>query len=501
MTQPMDGRYTISQQQSAAFAELSGDYNPLHVDAVYARRLQFGHPVIHGVHHLLSTWDAIHPALLQHNRALSLVLDGLSATFPNPVSVGQEIEYRCEVTAQQPDVMVSAFCGTQKILSLKLKFTVGGQPVSDQFLAECPPKGEPLDQNFPPVHTAGQSALYFDQACAAQLFPNLVRSVPAHQLARVIACTRIVGMECPGLNSIFAGIRLNFNVGGDSGNVEKVAQNEMRYAVSYQDARVQMLKIDVHSNGMTGTLDTFLRPTPVKQPDYARVCTTVANDRFSSQRALVIGGSRGVGETTAKLLCAGGADVIITYHQGREEARKVAAEINAGGAGENGNRRGRCHIAELDITALSAASAAPLILFDGVLSPTHIYYFASPHITANRTGTWNPELFNRFSRFYLDAFSNLVAGYAGQTLPDATAGLTFFYPSSIFVEQPENGFAEYAVAKGAGEVLCTQFALKYPYAVFRSPRLPRMATDQSSSIIPIQCESVLDVMRGQLETI
>ena len=501
MTQSIDGHYTISQQQSHAFAELSGDYNPLHVDAIYARRLQFGHPVIHGVHHLLSTWDAVHPALLQHSHAKSLVLDGLSATFPNPVSVGQEIEYRCEFTVQQSDALISAFCETQKILSLKLKFTVDEQPVSDQFLPECPPKAEPLDQNFPPVHTAGQSALYLDQSRAAQLFPTLVQSVPANQLARIIACTRIVGMTCPGLNSIFAGIRLNFNAGGDSGHVEQVARNEMRYAVSYQDARVQMLKIDVQSGGMTGTLDTFLRPTPVKQPDYAQICATVASDRFSSQRALVIGGSRGVGETTAKLLCAGGAEVIITYHQGLEEARKVAAEINAGSEVEDGKRRGRCHIAELDITALSAESATEsLILFEGALWPTHIYYFASPHISFNRTGAWNHGLFDRFNRYYLDAFSNLVACYAGREHPN-DASPTFFYPSSIFVEQPEKGFAEYAVAKGAGEVLCAQLALKYPRAVFRSPRLPRMATDQSSSLIPIQCESVLDVMRKQLETI
>jgi len=42
------GHYTITQQQSQEFAELSGDYNPLHVDPLYARRLQFGNTVIHG---------------------------------------------------------------------------------------------------------------------------------------------------------------------------------------------------------------------------------------------------------------------------------------------------------------------------------------------------------------------------------------------------------------------------------------------------------------------
>ena len=51
------GTFSITWQQNDAFAQVSGDYNPLHVDPVHARRLQFGHPVIHGVHHFLRTWD------------------------------------------------------------------------------------------------------------------------------------------------------------------------------------------------------------------------------------------------------------------------------------------------------------------------------------------------------------------------------------------------------------------------------------------------------------
>lgn len=477
------GHYTISKQQSDAFAELSGDYNPLHVDAVYARRLQFGHPVIHGIHHLLSTWDAVNIAELQHGSPAPLHLSEVVATFPNPVRAGQRIDYRCELLPEQRSAVISAVCEDQKILSLKLKFSTDDRVVPGAFLPTRPPKEMPLNQDFPPTHDSGKCQLYLDHSHAKQLFPNLMRYVAPQQLAQIIACTRIVGMQCPGLNSIFAGIRLNFSA-GDAGS----GDDEIRFSVTYRDERVKMLKIDVEVEGMKGTLDTFLRPSPVKQPSYATVCATVADARFAAQRALVVGGSRGVGEITAKLLSAGGADVIITYHQGLEEAEKVMKEIRDGG--------GRCTAVPLDMNALSEES---LILF-GAQLPTHIYYFASPHISLNRTRIWNTTLFSQFCQFYLDAFAGLVSLYASHA-SQSGASMAFFYPSTVFIEKPEKGFAEYAVAKGAGEVLCRQLEVRYPGMQFFMPRLPRMSTDQTSSIIPIKCESVLDVMREELDNV
>ncbi|HNC74922.1 MAG TPA: MaoC/PaaZ C-terminal domain-containing protein, partial [Elusimicrobiota bacterium] len=40
-------------ERQNAFARLSGDANPLHVDPAAARRLLFGRAVVHGVHGVL----------------------------------------------------------------------------------------------------------------------------------------------------------------------------------------------------------------------------------------------------------------------------------------------------------------------------------------------------------------------------------------------------------------------------------------------------------------
>src|ERR1700722_4929865 len=49
--------FTMADQQR--FACLSGDWNPMHMDAVAARRTPAGAPVVHGVHAVLWALNAL----------------------------------------------------------------------------------------------------------------------------------------------------------------------------------------------------------------------------------------------------------------------------------------------------------------------------------------------------------------------------------------------------------------------------------------------------------
>jgi len=46
-------------QDQLSFAELSGDYNPMHIDLVKARRMYFNRAVVHGIHLLLNGLDLL----------------------------------------------------------------------------------------------------------------------------------------------------------------------------------------------------------------------------------------------------------------------------------------------------------------------------------------------------------------------------------------------------------------------------------------------------------
>ena len=109
--------------------------------------------------------------------------------------------------------------------------------------------------------------------------------------------------------------------------------------------------------GFQGELRAAMRPQPYRQPGFAELATAVQTGEFAGQRAIVVGGTRGLGEVTAKLLAAGGAAVTVIYHLGRAEAENIAAEINAAG--------GQCSIACFDATQPAPVSlAAP---------PTHLW--------------------------------------------------------------------------------------------------------------------------------
>ena len=157
--------------------------------------------------------------------------------------------------------------------------------------------------------------------------------------------------------------------------------------------------------------------------------------RYQGQKALVIGGSRGLGELTAKVLAAGGADVKISYLQGREDAQRVCAEIG-----------GNCSAFQFDVTSDRAVSPA-------LMDASHVYFFATARIRKENT----PEALQAYCDVYVKAFEQLVKRLAASVKP-----IHVFYPSSVFVSERPSGFEAYSSAKEEGEHKCAELHDLYP---------------------------------------
>src|SRR5258708_34546658 len=56
--EPLASR-VFSLNDQIAFARLSSDWNPMHLDQAFARRSQVGAPVVHGIHNLAWAADAV----------------------------------------------------------------------------------------------------------------------------------------------------------------------------------------------------------------------------------------------------------------------------------------------------------------------------------------------------------------------------------------------------------------------------------------------------------
>jgi NAD(P)-dependent dehydrogenase (short-subunit alcohol dehydrogenase family) len=268
--------------------------------------------------------------------------------------------------------------------------------------------------------------------------------------------TRLVGVECPGQQSIFSKLTLKATPTEGLRNIQ--------YGVSQFGEMHSLVLMDVSAPGLSGTVEAVLRPEPQAQTAFADLEKLVQPGEFAGQLALVAGGSRGLGEVTAKLLAAGGAFVRITYHKGKLDAQRVVDDIVAGG--------GRADCCELDILHPQAA-------WRNWAATTHLYYFASPFISASGKH-FSPSLFNEFSKYYVNGFAALVEALQKLGLQNV------FYPSTVFIDELPPEFAEYALSKSAGELWCRAFAKKHPEMRFYCPRLPKMATDQTVSLRPAQ---------------
>ena len=126
---------------------------------------------------------------------------------------------------------------------------------------------------------------------------------------------------------------------------------------------MRLVDMDISSVGLRGTIGAFLRPEPYAQPALAALQHEIPRDAFSGQRAIVIGGTRGLGELAAKLLTVGGAAVTITWRRGETEALAIAAEAAAAGS--------TMEILPFDIVAPPDEVPAQVPF-------THLYYFATP---------------------------------------------------------------------------------------------------------------------------
>ena len=293
-------------------------------------------------------------------------------------------------------------------------------------------------------------------------------------VADLLASTRIVGMECPGLHSIYSGLRL-------TRRAEMARCSRMRYRIDRIDPRFRFVRIAVAGDHFEGVLETFFRPPAVEQRRLSAVAESVPPGLFRGQKALVVGGSRGLGEVVAKILLAGGAEVTITYARGQADAERIQVEAMELGL--------RCEARPLDAAAFSNAIADGWLISAGF---SHVYYFASPRIEKNASGRWNDAIFEGFAEVYLRGFAELAETIAGGAAKSASP-IRFLYPSSVFLDTAEPGFAEYCAAKAAGEGLARHLARGLGVLI-AAPRLPRMRTDQTSALIDVGAGDPFPVM-------
>lgn len=459
---------TFSSDDQIVFARLSGDFNDLHLDAIAARRSLYGAPVVHGINALL--W-ALNSWLPSHGEPCEIVK--LKAVFTRQIMVGDEVHVEW-LDSTATAIRMKLFAANAAVATIKVELRDRKNSEPHYFQEGIPEIVQPTDCPREQLGTAyGDTALFLDVPLLKQLYPNLAMRMNLTQVAILLGSTRIVGVYCPGKYSLYSELEL--------AAMPANGKQSLHYKVTNVDERFSLLDIDLSAPGMAGVIKAFHRPRPHQQREFASLRNEVKSDEFANQYALIVGGSRGLGEVAAKLLAAGGANVKITYHQGRDEALAVVNDIVASGCIADSFQFDVLHpqLAKADVAR-------------GCWFPTHLYYFATPLIFSGVKGKFSVQLFRRFCDYYVGGLLETL------DLLELGEVKNIFCPSSVAIQDLPLNLGEYSAAKAAGEMLGAFLAKAHPGLNVYEPRLPRLATDQTSNVAAVESGDPVPALLAEL---
>lgn len=470
--------FTGSDQQH--FARLTGDTNPMHMDALAARRLITGRPVVHGIHTLLAALELLAPHAVPAGA-------GMTCDFVNPVCVGDGVDFSLR---SNEDGQAEVHASVQGLDCTRISWTAA--LTTAVAAAKSPPApGRRSDSgadsadwatlttalDHPAAGWVGQRfGLSLPLADFAATFPRTCARLGERRVAAIGLLSYCVGMVCPGLHSVFSSLTLE--PGPDRALDSAYDSDMLRFEVLKYDARFRLFVL-AFDGCLRGQLRAFLRPNVQAQPSTESLLGLLRPDEFQGRHALVIGGSRGLGELMAKLVAAGGGDVTLTYAAGAHDAQQVAGDINR-------CRRGHAQVRALDIVGADFSAwlgEAP--------TPDAVFYFATPRIFRKKAGTFDGALLDEFLTFYVHRFDALCAALEQRAAP---LPVRVLIPSTVFIDERPKGMTEYAMAKAAAEVLSTDLGKTLHHVQLLSRRLPKLATDQTASLMATRQASNIDTL-------
>ena len=467
MSVEMLATFDFDAPRQREFARLSGDWNPIHVDHLHARRTPAGSLVVHGVHSVCRCLEA-----LAENYERLPNIARLAVRFAKPTFVGDRITI---VLAERTDsqIRVQACVGDTVTTQLTLHRTGGMTELpalpADPIRFDRP---APRERSFREIAaakgTVGSAATSDEIRTHFAAASNWIGSA---RLSALLCISRIVGMECPGLYSLLASFDLEFG--------ETPSDSNMSYKVVKGDERFRRVKMAVEGFGVRGTVDAFMRHPPTRQLSFLEVATRLKRNEFAGQPALVVGGSRGLGELTSKIIAAGGGHPVLTYSVGEEDAKRVQAEITAGG--------GICNVLQYDVRLPARTQVEQL-----ARPVQYLYYYATCPIFRRKTEVCEARLLDEFLQFYVHGFQELCLAL----MPQAQGQLSVYCPSSssVLLNDRPRGVTEYAMVKAGCEVLCEDLMREIPGLKILSSRLPRLETDQTSSFVPAKLPNALEIL-------
>ena len=167
-------KFHMSDQH--AFAALSGDFNPIHLDEFLARRLLFGQIVVHGIHILLWALDCFFKEAGGEYHIIEL-----NVKFRSPLFLNKDAFLTVE-KKETDRYALNVHSSGKEILEVDFRYSRGGR--AEWSGAEISGEGECRRIGEETLASEkGEFPLYLDRAKLAHLFPAIEKKLPAFQVS------------------------------------------------------------------------------------------------------------------------------------------------------------------------------------------------------------------------------------------------------------------------------------------------------------------------------
>jgi FkbH-like protein len=317
-----DGRTVrFTEDDVHEFAAWSGDRNPLHVDAEYARSTAFGERVVFGV---LAVLSALNEAgdIFAGARACRI-----KAEFAGVLLL--HAAYRLTVLERRADcVRLEIRDGSKVLMRLSIESTeafstVAGDSrlmVGDTEAAHAR-RAEPADRAPNELQGGLTLAGWYDAPGAHGEFSNVHGG-----LSRLLAlASYLVGMELPGRQALFAELEAELDLAALHADerfrfsVPRVGYDDALGLATYPVSVTQGQRYVARMKIAAFRRDTLLTS------ELARPSGAVAYPGLQGKNVLITGGSRGLGARLALQLALHGCNVYLNYRSNAAHAESVAA--------------------------------------------------------------------------------------------------------------------------------------------------------------------------------
>ena len=193
-----------------------------------------------------------------------------------------------------------------------------------------------------------------DPSYVVDLYPSLFENYGSSLASQIACLSSVVGMQVPGLHSIFVSASLNL----------KKSTNIQFIDVIKTDRRFSLVDLKVNTANVDAKLRAIARPAPVGSLPLSALQRKINKKLYDGKKILVIGGSRGIGAYAVKILALMGANITFSYAKGLQDSIELKELKDA----------------EISINFVHFDVTKPC--FDKLLEcdPDYVFYFATPKI-------------------------------------------------------------------------------------------------------------------------